>query len=404
MPTPQKEPGHILVHYPFTDTALVNLARGKPTDQSSTLGHAYSSLAVDGMWESDMWFSNTNSFTCAHTKSDNEKMWWMVNLEHIYVVSKVVILNRIDCCWERLRDLTITVGETESNMLLCATYEGAGELVNITCQTSLSGQFVRINKPGPDALQLCEVGVYFTGRSTLVTGRSVETWCDMTNGGWAVVQRRQDGTENFYRIWQDYVKGFGDRTGEYWFGLENTFGLTKVQSSLRIEIEAFGDILPTTAYGLYDTFWMDDETSNFKLHVSNFSGDCGDSFTVQDGYFFTTIDRDNDVDENMNCAVQYGGAWWHNECHHKSTTTCHCSSSTDGIAEAVSGDNTGTTYGLRKTVVFTSSLQTKDQRFKRIHKQPEAIDCLALYTKDISETVHMLSSRRAGLRLRRGVI
>ncbi|XP_053374918.1 sushi, von Willebrand factor type A, EGF and pentraxin domain-containing protein 1-like [Mercenaria mercenaria] len=146
----------------------VNLARGKPTNQSSTLfgkvaGYGTSSLAVDGMWVSNMWPDDDGPYMCAHTKRDKEISWWMVNLEHIYTVSKVAILNRSDCCSERLRNLTITVGETESNMQLCATYEGpggAGEIVNITCQTSLLGQFVRINKPGSDALQLCEVGVY----------------------------------------------------------------------------------------------------------------------------------------------------------------------------------------------------------------------------------------------------
>ena len=35
-------------------------------------------------------------------------------------------------------------------------------------------------------------------------------YCDMTNGGWTLIQKRQDGSVNFYRPWDEYVAGFGD--------------------------------------------------------------------------------------------------------------------------------------------------------------------------------------------------
>ena len=44
-------------------------------------------------------------------------------------------------------------------------------------------------------------------------GQVTQTWCDMMNGGWTVLVRRQDGSENFTREWAEYEAGFGNRTG-----------------------------------------------------------------------------------------------------------------------------------------------------------------------------------------------
>ena len=39
-----------------------------------------------------------------------------------------------------------------------------------------------------------------------------------STSGWTVIQRRLDGSVDFYRYWSDYTSGFGDTGGEYWIG------------------------------------------------------------------------------------------------------------------------------------------------------------------------------------------
>ncbi|KAL3871693.1 hypothetical protein ACJMK2_039677 [Sinanodonta woodiana] len=67
-------------------------------------------------------------------------------------------------------------------------------------------------------------------------GCPIRVYCDMTNGGWTVMQRRKDGSVSFKRTWAEYVEGFGDLEGDFWLGLNHIHRLTKDGSQIYINL------------------------------------------------------------------------------------------------------------------------------------------------------------------------
>ena len=167
-----------------------------------------------------------------------------------------------------------------------------------------------------DCLALYENGFTTDGVYTIqptATSVAFDAWCDMEDGGWTVIQRRLDGSENFQRKWADYVDGFGNKTGEYWIGLENILLLTRYKPKLYISMRAFPGENQITAYALYRKFKVFSSFAHYRLKVSGFTGNCGNSLQKHTGMGFTTIDQDND-NSTDNCASKYSGGWWYKNC------------------------------------------------------------------------------------------
>ena len=144
---------------------------------------------------------------------------------------------------------------------------------------------------------------------------SFTVYCDMRTdgGGWTVFQRRQDGSVDFYRGWNDYKSGFGQLTAEFWLGNDKIHRLTASRpSSLRVELEDWNGV---RAYAKYGRFSIGDEQAQYRLEVSSYSGTAGDSLAEHNNMAFTTKDRDNDRISG-NCAVGWTGAWWYKGCHY----------------------------------------------------------------------------------------
>ncbi len=106
-------------------------------------------------------------------------------------------------------------------------------------------------------------------------------------GGWTVFQRRIDGSVDFYRNWIDYEEGFGDLVGEFWLGLTKIYRLTKTGNTrLRIDL---GDFEDNYRYAKYSSFSIGDNTTDYTLAVTGYTGDAGDSLAgYHNGQKFTT--------------------------------------------------------------------------------------------------------------------
>ena len=147
-----------------------------------------------------------------------------------------------------------------------------------------------------------------------------QVYCEMKQGeAWTVLQRRQDGSIDFYQDWQKYENGFGNLSGEFWLGNKNLQRITTAfNTSLYIELEDWDQ---NKAYAKYSHFRVAAGISNYQLSVGSYSGTAGNSLLRPDsklwnhnGMNFTTKDRDNDKHQGINCAEYERGAWWYNAC------------------------------------------------------------------------------------------
>ncbi|XP_061398051.1 angiopoietin-4 [Musca vetustissima] len=141
---------------------------------------------------------------------------------------------------------------------------------------------------------------------------------EIADGGWTVIQRRDDfgePRENFNRDWADYKNGFGDPAKEFWLGNENIYMLTNNEDYiLRVELEDFEG---NKRFAQYSHFKIHSEADYYKLEIDGYEGNAGDS--LNDPWYgsnnspFSTYNRDNDR-SSLNCASMLKGGWWWKSC------------------------------------------------------------------------------------------
>eukprot|EP00239_Pterosperma_sp_CCMP1384_P001422 CAMPEP_0197849790 /NCGR_PEP_ID=MMETSP1438-20131217/13210_1 /TAXON_ID=1461541 /ORGANISM="Pterosperma sp., Strain CCMP1384" /LENGTH=687 /DNA_ID=CAMNT_0043462629 /DNA_START=158 /DNA_END=2221 /DNA_ORIENTATION=+ len=133
------------------------VARLKPSEQSSTSHGGVAGRAVDGLTDD----TSYNQGSCTHTHRESNP-WWRVDLETEQNITSVKLWNRRDCCSNRLDGAEIRVSITDNveDAEICATVSsiGAGASGAFACQAS--GRFVFVVIPGNNKiLTLCEVQV-----------------------------------------------------------------------------------------------------------------------------------------------------------------------------------------------------------------------------------------------------
>ncbi|XP_012368530.1 angiopoietin-4 [Octodon degus] len=135
---------------------------------------------------------------------------------------------------------------------------------------------------------------------------------DPDGGAWTVIQRRENGTVNFNRNWQDYKQGFGDAAGEHWLGNEAVHHIaSSAKYSLRVEVEDWDGNTFSADFG---HFQLGSEEQFYRIFLDKHSGVASlqGHLILHNGNFST---RDADHDQcSCNCAVTMSGGWWFDAC------------------------------------------------------------------------------------------
>ncbi|KAK3798635.1 hypothetical protein RRG08_007451 [Elysia crispata] len=147
-------------------------------------------------------------------------------------------------------------------------------------------------------------------------GKQIRCDAHTDGGGWIVFQRQALGEVDFNRTWNEYRKGFGNLTTDFWLGNEAIYKLTDASAyELRVD---FKDRTQGDQFAQYETFKIMDESNNYRLllgqHVAGTTNeDSTSGLANHNNQDFTTIDRDNDGTP-FNCAETNQGGWWYSNC------------------------------------------------------------------------------------------
>ncbi|KAG8519242.1 Angiopoietin-related protein 4 [Galemys pyrenaicus] len=141
--------------------------------------------------------------------------------------------------------------------------------------------------------------------------------CEMSSdGGWTVIQRRQDGSVDFNQPWKAYKAGFGDPQGEFWLGLEKVRSIVGDRASrLAVQLEDWEGNAESLQFPVH----LGGEDTAYSLQLTApVASKLGASAVAPGGLSlpFSTWDQDHDLQGDKNCAKSLSGGWWFGTCSH----------------------------------------------------------------------------------------
>lgn len=140
----------------------------------------------------------------------------------------------------------------------------------------------------------------------------IRVHCNFTSGNsFVVIQRRQYGTVDFNRTYQDYQWGFGNAQGDYWAGLDTISHLTNTgYNFLHIDMADWSPT-PQKAFAQYKQFTVMNAANYYRMTVGAYAaGNVPDDLSYNSNNYFFTPDRP----DTNNCAPNFGAGWWFYYC------------------------------------------------------------------------------------------
>ncbi|XP_022111693.1 uncharacterized protein LOC110990921, partial [Acanthaster planci] len=190
---------------------------GKPASQSSTYEDWTADRAVDG-----------NTATTAHTRVCSGYEWWMVDLEGIYCLTQITIVNRGDCCGERLTGAIVRAGvnsdqsqNTQIGDPVTSTQATDGAVIDFMANLTVSARYVSVESYGNECLQLAEVMVTTETTSSIIDITGKPTSQSSTYLDWSA-NRAVDGDP-------DTISHTECPSVQWWkIDLQEIYSLTKI--------------------------------------------------------------------------------------------------------------------------------------------------------------------------------